>query len=300
MTREERDRLLARYGAGDIHPLEREKLFSEALRDQELFNELFAEEALEEALADAEVRRAVMAAETPRPAAWQARWRWAALGAVAASVALGVFLIRMQVEKEPGGELVARAVPPRVTSIEPLAAPMPQSLEAAPAAAPAARAVKSGAAGEASAAGAAEAQAVPAPVPFAAPAPDGAEREKAAPPLRARIEFQDAEGGWKAAAQGEELPAGVPLRLSVAADEPVVIAAGGVRGAVLPGQERTFPLPAFTPGDHEFRVEWAPGPATAGLTAARARLMSEAPAGPAALAGQAADRPAVVLRFRIR
>lgn len=38
MIRDERDRLLARYTSGELTPVERERLFTEALTDQELFN----------------------------------------------------------------------------------------------------------------------------------------------------------------------------------------------------------------------------------------------------------------------
>lgn len=136
MTREEREKLLARYTTGELSPVERERLFSEALHDQALFDELFEEDALTEALADPDLRRHVMnAAPSPAPS-WPLRWRWTVLAGLAASLVLAVFFIQRQITPTSDPELLASARPPVARDIEPLRSPAPDSLDfsAAPAA----------------------------------------------------------------------------------------------------------------------------------------------------------------------
>lgn len=308
MMREERDRLLARYTSGELTPLERERLFTEALTDQELFNELFEEEALSDALDDPEVRRVIMALEPPRRSSWAPRWRWAAVGAVAASLVLGVVLVRRQLEPEP--ELMARALPAPVVRIEPEPAPLPDRLDFS---APGVRAPESG--------GAAAPSRTPSKREAAAPAASMAmDAEKAnemaeAPavqlesraakaamslPFAALVEFSGPGGGWNAA-EGGSVPEGVPLRLSVTASAPAMISVAGVRALVLPGTPHHFTLPAYAAGEHDIPVEWTAGPPVAEFAAPRARLMSEAGRDvPSAEARAAGGRPSVlVVRIRV-
>lgn len=299
MTREERDRLLARYSSGEIHPLERERLFTEALRDQDLFNQLFEEEALNEALADLEVRRAIMAEDPPRLAAWRLRWRLPALAALAASVVLLVVFVQREGRGPEQPELMARARPAPVTSIEPLASPVADRLEFSTPAAVTAPAPRTPAVRveEAESKAAEPMMAAPAEAPAAAPlAP-------AAPPFAARIEARRADGEWEAALPGEALPAGVQLRLTVTAKAPLMITAAGSRSVLVPDIPWSVALPAYAAGEHELRVEWSAAPVAA-ATEARARLMSEDAQAKArdllTGAGRVAPPAAIVIRFRVQ
>lgn len=294
MTREERDRLLALYSSGEIHPLDRERLFTEALRDQELFEELFEEDTLADALADADLRHAVMAEDPPRRAPWHDRWRRAALAAVVASVVLGVVLVRWQIAQPQKPELLARSVPPPVTAIEPLPSPLPQSLEP-PSAAPAVQRQDR------------PQPAAPEPVMMAAPAevitPAAQTIRDEAPaprPFTARIELSGPGGKWRAVGQDEVLPAGAALRLSVAASAPVWVTAGGERALVRSGETRGLPLPPLAAGEHEIRVEWTPEGAA--QNEVRSRLMSESAGRSRDLltgAGQSAGSGFYVIRVRV-
>ena len=83
MNREEARKLLGGYATGTLTAAEREALFSAALEDQQLFDELMKEEPLREVLDDPALRSAVLAAleEEPVRRSW---WSWRPLvGAVA-------------------------------------------------------------------------------------------------------------------------------------------------------------------------------------------------------------------------
>jgi hypothetical protein len=309
MMRDERDRLLARYTSGELTPVERERLFTEALTDQELFNELFEEDALSEALEDPEVRRAIMALEPPRRSSWALRWRWAAVGALAASLVFGVIIVRRQVEPETEPMMVARALPAPVTRIEPEPAPLPDRLDFP---APGVRAPEPGGAAATSrtpskreAAGAVPSMAMDTEKAIEmVEAPTGRPESQAALasaglPFTALVEYYRPEGGWRAA-EGLSVPEGAPLRLSVTAGAPVMISAAGVRALVLPESPRHFALPAYAAGEHEIPVEWTAGPPVAEFAAPRARLMSEAGKNvPGSETRAAGVRPSV-FRVRIR
>jgi hypothetical protein len=290
MTPEERIRLLARHSSGELTPLEREYLFTEALSDQDLFDELFEEDALAEALEDPEVRRAIMAADPPRRSATPAPWRWAAVGLLAASLVMGVVLIRRHDAPEETANRIARAIPPPVAQIEPERAPMPERLEFSLTPAP---------------------EAAQAPAPFSTPmlaltpeepraaaaevadtfAAMPAKAEAPALPFTAVVETATPDGAWRALPAGAPAPAGTPLRLALTAVSPVTLSAAGAHIVLLPDQTRHLPLPAYPAGEHEIRLEW-----TTAASAPRARLMSEA--GPVAPAPPA---PALhILRLRVQ
>jgi hypothetical protein len=305
MTREERDRLLARYSSGEIHPLERERLFTEALRDQELFTLLFEEEALNEALADPEVRRAIMAEDPPRLAAWRLRWRWPVLAALAASVVLMVVFVQRDGREPQPPEMMARARPAPVTSIEPLPSPVAGALEfSSPATAPPVPRTPAPRVEEAESKAAELTMAAPAEAPAAAPLALAVRSEAAAaPPFAARIEARRPGGEWQAAPPGEALPAGVELRLTVTAKAPLMITAAGARSVLVPDIPWSVALPVYSAGEHELRVEWSAAPFAA-ANEARARPMSEDAAAKArdvfSTAGRAAPPAAHVIRFRVQ
>jgi len=273
MTREERDQLLARYNNGELSPVEREKLFSEALQDQELFDLLFEDETLNEALADPEVRRDLMAAPLPRRAGWHERWRWPVLAALAVSVVAGVFLIREQMEPEKP-VMVARSVPEPVRSIEPIVAPMPDTLSLPPArveprrvdevavAKKSEKVAETGAVVAMDAAAESFAAAAPAGTPAAAPAAPArmammARAVAAAVPLETRFEVQSGDGTWRSLEEHGAAPAGRPVRLAVVGREVVAVRVGSERALVRPGETRYFPLPGLGVGEHEIRIEWS-------------------------------------------
>lgn len=288
MTREEREQLLARYTTGELTPLERERLFTEAMNDQELFEHLFEDDALEEALSDPAVRRHIMnTAPAPAPA-WPLRWRWPVLAGLAASLILAVFLIQRQITPSADPELLASARPPVARDIEPLRSPAPDSLDlssspavaheapppaptgfSAPAAPPEKTELAENAAPQAKAVTAgrlatAETVAEPTaglagegrPLP-ASPAP--VSDTAAAVPFQTMAQFSDSSGRWRTLLPDQPAPAGRPLRLLVTAAAPVTISLSGEPTLVLPGQPRPFALPALDSGEHEIRLHWSPG-----------------------------------------
>jgi hypothetical protein len=290
MTREEREQLLARYTTGELTSLERERLFTEAMNDQELFEHLFEDDALEEALSDPAVRRHIMN-DAPAPApAWPLRWRWPVLAGLAASLVLAVFLIQRQITPSADPELLASARPPVARDIEPIRSSPPDSLdfstrpavtltleapppppaafsapvaprekdELAENAAPQAKAAAAGRlasaeiVAETAVTVANEARALP-----ASPAPvSGA---VAAVPFQTMAQFSDPSGRWRTLLPDQHAPAGRPLRLLVTAAAPVTISLSGEPTLVLPGQPRPFALPALESGEHEIRLHWSPG-----------------------------------------
>jgi hypothetical protein len=317
MTRDEREQLLARYTTGELTPLERERLFSEALLDQSLFEELFEEDALGEALADPALRRHVLnAAPSPAPA-WPIRWRWTVLAGLAASLFLAVFLIQRQITPSSRPELLASARPPVARDIEPLRSPAPESLElssspapiltlkrpapppataalsaptgppemvelagtnaAQPRAAAAGRSETAATAADSTFAYAAETRALPQ---FPAPAADMAAKSLAAPPpFHATPQVADPDGRWRPLLQDEPAPVGTRLRVLITASLPVTVSIAGHSALVLPGQPRPFTLPALAAGEHDIRLQWAPAGQmpTTGTDGPRPRMLSGAP-----------------------
>jgi hypothetical protein len=101
MRREDIEKLLGGYATDSLTPAEREQLFTAALDDQSLFDELAREDALREALADPAARAQALAALDGRPQSWRSRFtEWlgrpagmaAMAGTLAAAVAVGVFV----------------------------------------------------------------------------------------------------------------------------------------------------------------------------------------------------------------
>lgn len=272
MTREERDQLLVRYNHGELSPLERERLFTEALRDQELFETLFEDEALNEALADEAVRRDVLAAPLPERSRRGQRWRMAALAAVAAAVVIAVVLVPTGRE-EP--VMVARQMPEPVRSIEPVAAPMPTTLSLpavekrdvvvarAPAAARTAAAAAPPAESEvrvfADVAEKTEKSAAAELSVAAGQAPAAMMARSVVVPavVETRLEVQMEDGSWRAAREEGVLPAGRAARLAVTARGAVNVRVGGEGVALSAGATHYFRLPALAAGEHEIRVEWS-------------------------------------------
>lgn len=100
MNRDDIQKLLGGYATGTLTEAERKALFDAALQDQKLFDALADEEAFRQVLRDpaakAELLRTLEPA--PRPFLWTSWLRrpmgWAALGSLAAGVALVVLLVQ--------------------------------------------------------------------------------------------------------------------------------------------------------------------------------------------------------------
>src|SRR5580704_9634883 len=133
MTRDEIRGLIGGYATGSLSPAERKALFDAALDDQELFDELAGEQALKELLDEPGVKARLMTALAPRQKpsplhapGWHLHraWVWAAAGAFATAVIVGIVLL-----EKPGERQIAQVIAPP---------PVPEQLVPAPAAATAA------------------------------------------------------------------------------------------------------------------------------------------------------------------
>lgn len=94
MTRDEFDRLLSAYSSGSISDADKDLLFQESLKNQELFEAFADEEHLREVLADSTFRRELIASlDSPRKpvVAWFRPWQLA-LGGTLASALIGTFI----------------------------------------------------------------------------------------------------------------------------------------------------------------------------------------------------------------
>jgi hypothetical protein len=85
MNREDAEKLLGGYAAGNLTPPERDALFAAALEDQQLFDALVCEEPLRELLQDAAARRQLLANLEQAPEPWY--YRPLSPAAIAASAA---------------------------------------------------------------------------------------------------------------------------------------------------------------------------------------------------------------------
>jgi hypothetical protein len=135
MKREDAEKLLGGYATGNLSPEEQRALFEAALEDPELFESVADESALKELLDDPGNRRLLLEALPARHKSFIRRWpvwSWAAAGAVAASVVVGIALMRAP---EPMLEFSAAKQP--VPDMAKTAAPTPpakQAIAQAPAA----------------------------------------------------------------------------------------------------------------------------------------------------------------------
>ena len=126
MKREDIHKLVGGYAAGILTEQERRELFSAALEDQELFNELMREEPLRELLADpsnrVELRQALEKPESARR--W---WWWAAPAAAAlATAAFAILLIRPPEPPEPVRMAQAPKPPDFAVAIPPMTVTPPK------------------------------------------------------------------------------------------------------------------------------------------------------------------------------
>jgi hypothetical protein len=97
MKRNELEKLVGGYSAGNLTPQEEERLLETALQDQALFDELMEQQPLRELLADPEVRRELIRelAREPQPQGWRRWLSWfpARAGFTPAAVAAATVLI---------------------------------------------------------------------------------------------------------------------------------------------------------------------------------------------------------------
>jgi hypothetical protein len=140
MKREDIEKLLGGYATGSLTPSEREALFTAALDDQALFDQLAREEVLRQALDDPAARAGLLTALDERPASWPRRltaWlgRPAGLAGLAAATAailtLGVYfavrpdrpqpsIVAQMRPEEKTPKLAAPAAPPVADSSAPV------------------------------------------------------------------------------------------------------------------------------------------------------------------------------------
>jgi hypothetical protein len=123
MSNDELRKLIGGYATGNLTIEERRALYHAALDDQELFDALSDEQPLKELLDDeesrAEIERALRVESAPRPAAWIAGpWTWAAVGSLAAGIALISFFIGRPAPKPEQPTMIA-ASPELASPLEP-------------------------------------------------------------------------------------------------------------------------------------------------------------------------------------
>jgi hypothetical protein len=180
MKREEIEKLLGGYATDSLTPEERQTLFTAALEDQSLFDELAREESLRAALADPAARAQALAALDAAPEPWRRRlFAWfgrpagltALAGAAAAVITVGVFV----------NYRADRPKPAMVTQV----APGTSRPDVEPPAAPAAAPPTAPTPGQARAARARTAAQAPAGPPAEKPAPERNEQAAARPPAAA-------------------------------------------------------------------------------------------------------------------
>ncbi len=134
MKRDEADRLLGGYAAGNLTREEREELCRAALENQTLFDALAHEEPFRELLADPAARAQLLRdLREDRPASERRIWAWVwrpavlAVAGSAAGLILMVSVIRYAHREPAGPTLVAQAPRPQaeVLRTPPAAAPAP-------------------------------------------------------------------------------------------------------------------------------------------------------------------------------
>jgi len=131
VTRDEARKLLSGYATGSLTELERQLLFDAALEDQELFDELVGEQEVKELIELPGAKRRLLLALGPErtKAVW---WPWAAGIAIAATIALAVWLRPAPVEA-PVEMALSTQVAPALPEPETAAAPAPIVTESEPA-----------------------------------------------------------------------------------------------------------------------------------------------------------------------
>jgi hypothetical protein len=122
MSNDELRKLIGGYATGNLTTEERRALYHAALDDQELFDVLSDEQPLKDLLDDdesrREVERALRDASAPRRTSWFTwPWTWAAVGSLAAGVALIALLVNPRASK-PGS--------PNIVVTSPQIAPQPE------------------------------------------------------------------------------------------------------------------------------------------------------------------------------
>ena len=99
MKRDDIRKLLGGYATGTLTDAERNALFEAAMEDQALFDAIAGDGVLKELLDDPQARAYVLAAlpATPAPIGKVVHaWSWAAVASVAATLVIGVLLVRTQ------------------------------------------------------------------------------------------------------------------------------------------------------------------------------------------------------------
>ncbi len=307
MTRPEIDRLLALYSSGQITDDERDALFTAALEDQVLFEELFEEDELRTAFEDPAVRRAALALPVAPPEMRRSFWRtpWpAAFAALAACAVLAVVIVRRPApEPQPQLTVANRPAPAveeqkaKITELAtkdqaPASVLRDRSQPVPPPPPPAAVAARTendenelrAAAGQSQEK--AESAVADAVVVAAAPAPAPARSKavaaeavavqtmafrEAASPVTAILQVRDAEGQWRPVTPGASISRDTPLRVTV---ESTVAGRIAIRPAftppapIQPGKALTFHLPVQEPGDRTLEISLVPGEPAAGKPSA--------------------------------
>ena len=131
MSREDIEKLLGGYATGTLTPEELEALFAAAIEDQELFDVLAREEPLRELLQDPIAKTRLRAALDGSVIPWHQRWirpmlRPALVAAAVAGIAV-IAVMERKATRRP--ETVTIAQVPRPVPPEPVASPLPQTLE---------------------------------------------------------------------------------------------------------------------------------------------------------------------------
>lgn len=263
MTRPEIDRLLALYSSGQISDDERDALFTAALQDQALFQELFEEDGLRTALEDPAIRRAALALPARQAPARQPFWRtpWpAAVAALAACAVLAVILVR---RPEP-------APPPRIAAASrPPAAPAPAERKTAQPAPPPAPVVIAKRKAAPAAGAVAKDAAVVATQAESVAVQTMAFREDSSP-VTAVLQLRDADGQWRPAAPGATIARGTPLRVTVESKIAGRIAftpAFTPAAPIQPDKPLIFHLPVQAPGDRVLQISLLPAETPAAAAA---------------------------------
>ncbi len=127
MTRREIEQLLGGYATGNLTAEERERLFTAALDDQELFDRLAREEPLRELLQDPVARGRLRAVLDSPKLSWYKRWVPAAVAAALAGSALTLFVLERKPREVRIDQIAQMKVPPVAERM-----PIPRDLQLPP------------------------------------------------------------------------------------------------------------------------------------------------------------------------